>query len=225
MRIISKFKDYYDTAAAYGVDETLTYVRITTKLEGESPSQQGLFRDIKNNRRYYYECGKVGFCGKIYPFLTVGGELSNDPPKTVWSFEELDEYASSIEPDWKESNPNYGKRFKNMSWYAAYNHFLGGVKEKMEPFHKYNTPIFLKMDFNYLVIDPNLSKLEFYRVVDAYQAHQQISMFLGGLLNRPENEMVEISNENKVRKHGFDEHSFRAMKGEGPRRKRKKNRG
>lgn len=46
--------------------------------------------------------------------------------------------------------------------------------------------------------------LDFARVIDPYQTFQRISECLGGVLNRPENAMVEISDKSLLAKHGFD---------------------
>lgn len=53
----------------------------------------------------------------------------------------------------------------------------------------------------------------FARAVDPYTLFQELSMFIGGVLPRNPNPMVEITDQNvKVAKHGFDKWSFRKHK-------------
>ena len=50
---------------------------------------------------------------------------------------------------------------------------------------------------------------EFYKVIDAFTAFQEISMFIGGVLGIGEKEIVEIEDKYKIGQHGFDKWSFR----------------
>lgn len=54
-----------------------------------------------------------------------------------------------------------------------------------------------------------LKTVQFYRALSAYQCWQEISMWVGGVLPRSPNPMVEVSNDIKIAKHGFDDMSFR----------------
>ena len=60
----------------------------------------------------------------------------------------------------------------------------------------------------------DLKDVQFYRVMDAYAAFQEISMWVGGVLSSIGNPMVQITDDRvKAAKHGFDETSFRRAKG------------
>lgn len=61
---------------------------------------------------------------------------------------------------------------------------------------------------NYLYVNPVLAKYEFYRCLDAWQAFQEISMYLGNLAS-PDNTPVTISDKDRIMQHGFDKYSFR----------------
>jgi hypothetical protein len=52
MRIISKFKDYYDGGAMYGIDKERVYVRETKIIS------------VDNIKSQYFDV--LGFCGDIY---------------------------------------------------------------------------------------------------------------------------------------------------------------
>lgn len=59
-----------------------------------------------------------------------------------------------------------------------------------------------------------LKSIDFVRVMDAYSAFQELSMFVGGVMTRLGNSMVEITDDKvKAAKHGFNDWSFRKMPG------------
>lgn len=83
MRIISKFRDYYDIGLSYGIDEALVYVRETKdgphlsipkadKIIKSMP--WGLMRNstLLNG---YISPGLLGFCGRLYPIYMGGHYL------------------------------------------------------------------------------------------------------------------------------------------------------
>lgn len=89
MKIISKFKDYYDTALAYGQDDSVLFLR--NKVEYEKTPDDLSFMNPKNtytattNREFfnyknkiyfytdyfYFNVFNVAFCGKIYTGIRV----------------------------------------------------------------------------------------------------------------------------------------------------------
>lgn len=59
----------------------------------------------------------------------------------------------------------------------------------------------------------NLKSLEFAKIVDPYTMLQELSMFIGGVLPRDANPMIEITDDKiKLAKHGFDKWTFRKQK-------------
>lgn len=66
MRIISKFKDYYDCGMSWGQDSSLIYLRIPQEKEGEvyvaSPELEHFWDRSKAPSQEYV----IGFCGKVY---------------------------------------------------------------------------------------------------------------------------------------------------------------
>lgn len=92
MRIISKFKDYYDGAQGYGQDPKLVYVRETKAVKIDRSVALPYWR-VPNAfpRTDAAERAVIGFCGRLYPFYVYGlGE------KTCWT---LDALISAIEDD------------------------------------------------------------------------------------------------------------------------------
>lgn len=94
MRIISKFKDYYDSQMVYGFDPMITFVRRTEEIEAPKivegirkllPSPNGYCARtsfaydsnsygesvILSSDKNYVRLEFVVFCGKIYPILNL----------------------------------------------------------------------------------------------------------------------------------------------------------
>ena len=59
--------------------------------------------------------------------------------------------------------------------------------------------------------NPCLKELGFFQVKNAYEAYQDISMFLGGVMGTDARPMVQLSDKEVHQKHGFDKWSFRKM--------------
>ena len=100
MRIISPFKDYYDSAQAYGIDPKLVYVRETkvvplydpkTGKVTQLPKQlDEFFKRIPHmlleNRSHWkkyrrpaeFRVGMIAFCGTLYPFVHTDSECCYD---------------------------------------------------------------------------------------------------------------------------------------------------
>lgn len=57
----------------------------------------------------------------------------------------------------------------------------------------------------------NLHSLDFGKIMDPYQVFQEISMWIGGVLPKTEQPMYQLSDKEKIDKHGFDKWSFRKM--------------
>lgn len=69
------------------------------------------------------------------------------------------------------------------------------------------------LSFNEIIINPCLDQLMFQKVMDAQTMYQELDMYISGTLSYPQNLMVEIPNEERIVKHGFDlKTSFRKRK-------------
>lgn len=113
MKIISKFSDYYDSAAQFGIDTTQIFVRKNEVID--SQNALALYEEtIKNapnkNRHYFYDRDNwsadfilIGFCGKIYPVYRLYRDRSY-PNKSI------ERYCYSIDDVvafFTEHDPNY----------------------------------------------------------------------------------------------------------------------
>lgn len=234
MRIIGGH-DYYDSALAYGHDETVVLVREKDKtIAGKVAAQHGLVQPlpygIENNYRSEFTCETepvtVVLAGKIYTGIRIGvwpnsrpRSLTGERPyvmnEYVWTKAALDEIMST-----------YG--FNNTRSYLYW------TRARAEPLDRYFEPRMVSPEaYNYLVkerisilvsvrerndetvwkVNPDcLKDIGFPRVMDPYTIFQELDMWVSGVLGMPANAMVEVSNDTKIHKHGFDKTSFRKPK-------------
>jgi hypothetical protein len=234
MYIISKFKDYYDgVAGTMGIDKTIVYERhtieITKNNEMLKEFHYGNNRGLRNNpfinlghstidrkkNKRYVGCSSfiIGFCGKLYLGwkLFYNKEIINESGYNfnqelfdiVYEFDNIKEF---IVDHYYKSDLN-----SDINYIMSY--------DCINMFREINSPIFV-IDFNresyYLhrsnitqINNPILKEYEFYRIFDAFQAFQEIQMFIGGVLGSSEKNIIEIDDKYKIAKFGFDKWSFR----------------
>jgi len=204
VKIISKFKDFYDGAGQY--TDTPLYLRETKELdppEAEEPwciAQRGK-RQGEYNKRFL-----IGFCGKMYPM--VRRSVYKDDIRLSRKFlYTLDEYMEGRD-----------KKKEKRSW----RHWWTGKQDRIEDFyssdhqeytylfHQHKVPVFVTQN---MVLNPVLVNIEFYKVFNSYSAYQEIEMFISGVLGTKENDMIDIDDKYRIESHGFDKHSFRMPKG------------
>jgi len=178
MLIISKFKDYYDTAIGYGgVDKTCVYNR-NSLVEGNKHNQEIVFETFEekkiywSNGPYIFDCRYkhggfpykdipflitpfvIGFCGKIY----IGYYLKwENKTKIVYNSNDFFQLC----------DPKDKRLFRESDKNRIINYFKKlQFKNHKELFFKYHAPIFIldykvclnKDEYNYL---PNEDKNQF----------------------------------------------------------------
>jgi hypothetical protein len=203
IRIISKQKDYYDFGMCYGIDPKLVYERMNRKMTKE---EFEVLSTIKLGRIVYtfwndgtkgYELG-LGFCGKLYKFVKW-----DSPSCYIWTYEDFVKYDGKSEHNWtKQSEIDF---------------FQPTVLDD-KYFKLVDSPIFLianetrvEMEyFNRSEVDPNLKEIGFHNIMDATTCFNEISQYIGNVLNAPP-EMVKVSDKERIHKAGFDNKSFKNM--------------
>jgi len=171
----------------------------------------------------------VGFCGKLYigwKFYDVD-EFTQEYDNVLTTLTyDLDFIRMILEPKgWWNNNLQ-----DNIDYVINYN--------AMDLFRKLNAPCFVyDHDYNRthvdmsrrrnywnwngdtqkFIINPLLKDYEFYKVFDTFQAFQEISMFMGGVLGNREKDIVVVEDKYKIAQHGFDKWSFRKMPEDGKR--------
>lgn len=220
MRIISKFKDYYDGAQSLGQDRNLVYLRATSSFDLSrdklSPDLQKLvaaFRALPMPMagrllKSYSDWAElypryILLAGKLYPLVVVAKPMEWGKPSrssVVTSMEEVVEYFEEYERDM-----DMFKRKQAPKWEAFFG--LKGDSRLAAQAVALATPV-IHFGSGTLELNPELASSEFYKVLDAWTTFQEISMFMGNLAN-PDNTPVTISDKDRIVQHGFDEYSFR----------------
>jgi len=209
MRIISKFRDYYDGVQGMDLEKDDVWVRKQSKTG---------FKNIRTNGFNYYNYssylfgidvvydktlggikfsnGVIGFCGNIIPFLNIGGYIC---------FTEEDAY--NHKPDFIVSRYKRDEYTFNKHVKAA---FLDQSYERFQHiFSDYDCPSFriqcTSMNLNEceLTINPTLNDSGFFKLKDSYTAYQDISMYVFGVLGNRNDKTVTISDEDMKKQKGF----------------------
>lgn len=229
MRLISKYKDYYDSLFSYDSgDKRSMFLRKKSHYH---------YKDRLNfphcsNDKGYVTSGVVGFCGKLYPFLRVykfGCEAD-----TIYStYDFLKLYPEMVDNDSKDKLSYYNRsRLKEdtvRNWLSHAtciggfftktikltdkNYFMNKIfdEEKVAYFS------FSKETYgggDYLVeLYPVLKDLKFYRVFDIHQAYQNLLYYLSNELVKPDDPYIApVPDHVKAASKGFDQFSFRTEK-------------
>lgn len=238
MKIVSKFRDYYDSAQGVGIDKTLVYVRKPRKLK-LSKAEDALIKGMRANaprhdeerqgrwaKDYWTNIFIVGFCGKIFPCV----ELNIISRSTITTTEKITKlYIYSYE-EWVDTITTYNIKelLEDIHSTRYWGNNKKGIMEFFNMGNKYSqfeniflenkVPIFVSTgikklhDMNYSVVaNCNLSSLGFYKKMDPFTAYQEVSMYVGGVIPKDTMDMIEISDQSRLEKRGFNECSFRKM--------------
>lgn len=236
MRIISRFKDYYDSVSHQYLDREIIYVRDSSILEidrKEVPEVDKFSFSVSwAEAKYYFTMEIIGFCGKLYPVVTIETEdlrldfskMGQPHKKTKIGFYDIESIRTFVQEN--KIPIKEGNKYK-YRWFYSYgdtledlDHFLKSTKDfnKIEGFfRKYNVPVFvirenpeqvrsIKRD---LILNPMLRSYSFAKIMHPYSAHQELYQFVDSYLRKPDREMLPVSDLHKIAKHGFDKHSFR----------------
>ena len=230
MRIISKFKDYYDRGARYGVDLTRVYVRETIVMNAP------VYMSSKNKYLKTFTCYNgmmciVGFCGKLYLYgdYTHLPVLMSRENVKHWILHGEDAIGYSIAIDEKHLKLRGVTRpmlVKNRDYGINYNRRTAEEMLSSEMlkglFVEHNVPTFLlcmrkdddsAIRRDRLVLNPCLKDVAFYKVIGPDRAFQEIEMFISNQLASDTKVDVPVGDDNVIRdSKGFDKHSFRKEK-------------
>lgn len=250
MKIVSKFKDYYDSVIAYGQDERCMYLRF--KKSFLFPEEEPLYKLIADMPRTTgrhtingMDTYIIGFCGKIYPVyrFTDTDDWLNHTYTHCYSGEDVvkylqKNYKKDVVKRYMEGSPDnkayYHKWYYNIPKFRheKVEQFLkkNHGREFQSIFEQYKTPVFAlwmkspsSNQPSELEINPCLKDFHFQKIVDPFQAYQLIFQYIAMTFGVGEPEMVDISDKDKRDKHGFDDMSFKKPKTK-PKGKRRKNR-
>lgn len=235
MKIISNFHDYYDSAQAFGQDQSVVYMRKTEVIkEADEKNDQvaAIFREFEKHidtieRMRKSVRTKKGilfmlwpkvflFCGKTYPCVMIEKSVPNSikTEKTfMYDEESIKSYFENYDIDLADPIKWFGY---NIFKYRG-SHTMKKIVRDFFTKVKVNEDVLIQSKASCLMmridghrrpeitVNPLLADYEFYKVFDAWSAYQELDMFIGGVLSWPHNLMIEISDADRVKQHGFDE--------------------
>lgn len=224
MKIISKFKDYYDIGRSLGEDESIVYRRFpeiidTTEYRGRKRQcASGRYDSfvygipLKNGPNFLHKV-IIGFCGKVYKGYYImsydGGQ--NPRKECLYSKKDVMSYADQVAGFYRKELRDYELEYNSSflkRWFLKYSTPLF-VIDYFNIFHvNVRFPTHLKSE---LIINPYLEEYQFYKVFDPYTAFQEVAMYVGGVLQNKAPETVDISDEDLAEQKGFDEWSFKKL--------------
>jgi hypothetical protein len=240
MKIISKFKDYYDSVSRYGVDETQHYLRITNEISFDNDLHDYFYQKnyrIKNNLPYFqkidfgiknqysknpiiekhaikFDFYIIGFCGKIYPCIKTYS-YDDKSIEFVYSYDDLIKFVTNCKNTvLRESFLNENHKIKyyyNKPNPTKYKNFFGFSNEKLNNlFIKENIPVFIvDLSEEKIYSNPCLKDFGFFKAKEPFTTYQDIFNYISGVLPDSQREIIEVSNDVKIHKAGFNEWSFR----------------
>lgn len=225
MRIIGG-KDYYDSAMAYGADKTLVFERKEFSVMARdcpffidfdiSLKHKGRHYDRKRNDRTCFIILSVFFAGRIYTGIMVNNPFKYlEPALYFWDEEKFIDYLKEndfeiIEKSWIWTAHNTEK-FEFMNREARKDELDWAVTNKVA-IAIHEETMDRRGETYWKCNGVGLGNIGFPKVLDPYTAFQELSMFVGGVLPRDANPMVELTEKEVVAKHGFNEWSFRKHK-------------
>lgn len=230
MRIISKFKDYYDGVQAYYKDD-LKYFRTTTRREygreDSKPYMGGRIFTAPQMQLSDTSIHYVGFCGQVYPCL----RMSNGPRY----FFTPDAFHKAVKEEFGDDLYKCYEEGKYPKKYWQSRHSLYDYNKKtatktltdppvltpdrkalfdVAPVWHFHTHYYQKTEA-VVEFNPCLRKLEFFRVFDASSAYQELYMWFSNKCE-PNKTIPKVSDEDMLLAKGFDPRfSFRKDKKNG----------
>lgn len=183
MKIISKFKDYYDFVAGHDTDPRKVYVRemkvVDYTFQGEKPNILSLHESPTYGNMYNFFMGEVWFCDQRYPYLQdVRLKLM------YWDYEAIPERTKDL---WEKVNSGsrrydltdhwgikLSKKHKRYHW--RYSSYLSDKEKDLNT--KFNAPVI----FSYIwdkrnvetVINGRLADVNFAAVKSPQDAFTEI---------------------------------------------------
>lgn len=215
MKLHTDFRDYYDNAIGFGVDENVHYNRFKSDIE--------IVLKSKNDRPSHHRSGLIGFCGTTFPFIKLHRfdkkylcDLDDTRPKIVeicfaYSFQTYKEKES----EWYDYSHDFGywDRTRDTKLKQFFTDWAG---QNDAIFRELKIPIWA-VNFNNGsqkngIANPRLKDYQFERIKDSNTAFQEISMYLSNILIEQKDTAV-IEDKYRIQQHGFDlKGSFRNPK-------------
>ena len=214
MKLHTKFKDYYDTAIGFGIDEMVHYERITEKVS--------IRIQPRADWPVVLQAGLLGFCGRVFPFVNLN-KYERIIEGNVWRHKIVDTYyAYSLNEYLEKGDEWHGSilfdYLDNSRKQKLKQFFIDWDFQSNETFLEFKTPCWVfrfQHDRNETngIINPKLKDYQLNRIKDAATAFQEISMYLSNILIE-QKQIDYVEDKYRIQQHGFDlKESFRNTKG------------
>ena len=225
MRIISPFKDYYDSVNNFDSDKDRFFIRKEEEISLYRVFPSDLIEALdfktlsrKNNKFVEIYSQFLLLCGKLYGGLNIeitNSDLSVIHHNNIWSLEEFNNIAAKYPEldffkyeryDWKNRKYTYPKDILSIQQDIKF--LTWAIENKISILYFDNKTNYLNSSELIGVKNYQLSKIEFQKVLDPYTAYQELDMWIGGIISQNK-EPEAISDTVKIQQHGFDKNSFR----------------
>lgn len=213
MKLLSKFKDYYDYLAHQYKDEKVVYDRTTIK------NTKIPYKDIKNIRDFprWRDDPKGGL--STFRYLVINGCYyllvgNNQDPTDTYELLNMDKHKH-LEGHLFKRGWFWRQNVHDITYYIGYKD-----DALIELSKKVGHPVFIikSIDNDYIEIDSKIPKLTNYEIpaiLSATQIYQELVYFLSNVLkDSPDMQPpIKINDKLKIASHGFDlKESFRNRK-------------
>lgn len=239
MKIVSKFKDYYDNVQGVMYDESITFIRKSEEIDVGDIVALPYYSE-PDYRKFFL----IGFCNQIYVVHRYEVEFVHHSPEKIIKIEKYIKkhhrklitvnegggkqqfYCSYDIQEAIMLNPDRNMRYFNRKGTeASILNVVEGVKS-LNLFDKFETPIFsicAGTGHREVILNtsPTLRNFNFESQFGPYSAYQELVMWIG---NKAVSEYPPQITDNIVLRDakGFDKWSFKTMKGQKKKRGGKK---
>jgi hypothetical protein len=234
MKIISKRRDYYDSALAHGQDQTVVFVRNDEVIDKDKNAKSindlfelkiGISPKTKNGTTIDFKFILVVFCGKTYRGVKchrkteVQYMFPEEETKVFFDYEDLIYYLACWQMRINEDTFFYWKRKTGIDGVKGFLDKQGSTELMnfcLE--NKYSILTIEQQQVGYahwdtvVTANGNLNDYQFYKVFDAFQTYQELDMYVSGTLPQSQAMPINISDKDRIQQHGFDKFSFRKQK-------------
>jgi len=170
MRIISKFKDFYDCGMAYGMEQDLVFVRNQKQIDETGKYLAPCGPACDNNKKVKADEFVIGFCGKTYPAIRLitceeynqTDEVKDCKKVFAYSVEDADKFIESNFSD-KEVEAYYSSKWNDFYskrrkiWpdthvcHGSFEKYFNKCAERIDKHEQYfienNVPIFISYNW------------------------------------------------------------------------------
>ncbi len=220
MLISSRFHDFYDCGAQYGIDKTIVYNRFeeSHKIPNRITHQELNELVDKIPRRYQagygmhkevLEPGLLLFCGEIFPFIEFKGICYYSDQKL---FDALNANNTTLSKDgyywWNRGHDIHTA--ERITKFLVTKDFA----KLSQLHHIHKSPIIIIWDHSHheecIKVNPSLKAHQFQTQKDPFTTFQLIQSYISGVIGMPAKPMVKISDKDLAAKRGHDgQYSFR----------------